>query len=222
MKVAAAVASVVSPIKMNYEIHRNTLPHRHPHLCPRHLDDPFVGGPSIRRGWPRFVGNRRSCSRSLPRSMLADEPGAAYQTWRPGLPRRLRTETRPTRSVRVAFGTTRPPGRARYRADLASEPATSAPRRVASSPPLGIREGSSRRDGPVNSYNTVHLVLREEWWGVKSVPELSTCSEQGKRALPCRRGDTNPNPTRPYRPRVPRRSGVICCSDPRQRGPSDV
>jgi hypothetical protein len=56
MKVAAAVASVGSPITMNDEIHCNTLPRRHPHLCPRHLDDPIVGGPSI-RGWPLFVGN---------------------------------------------------------------------------------------------------------------------------------------------------------------------
>lgn len=45
MLVAAAVASVVSPIKMNYEIHGNTLPHLHLHLFPRHPDDPFVGGP---------------------------------------------------------------------------------------------------------------------------------------------------------------------------------
>ena len=45
MRVAAAVASVVEPIKMNYEIHGNTLPHLHLHLFPRHADDPFVGRP---------------------------------------------------------------------------------------------------------------------------------------------------------------------------------
>lgn len=45
MRVAAAVASLVEPIKMNYEIHGNTLPHLHLHLFPRHSDDPFVGGP---------------------------------------------------------------------------------------------------------------------------------------------------------------------------------
>jgi diadenosine tetraphosphate (Ap4A) HIT family hydrolase len=45
MLVADAVASVVSPIKMNYEIHGNTLPHLHMHLFPRAVDDPFVGGP---------------------------------------------------------------------------------------------------------------------------------------------------------------------------------
>jgi diadenosine tetraphosphate (Ap4A) HIT family hydrolase len=45
MRVAAAVASLLQPIKMNYEIHGNTLPHLHLHLFPRHRDDPFVGGP---------------------------------------------------------------------------------------------------------------------------------------------------------------------------------
>jgi len=45
MAVAEAVASVVRPIKMNYEIHGNTLPHLHLHLFPRQIDDPYVGGP---------------------------------------------------------------------------------------------------------------------------------------------------------------------------------
>ena len=45
MRVAAAVASVVCPVKMNYEIHGNTLPHLHLHLFPRHVEDPFLGGP---------------------------------------------------------------------------------------------------------------------------------------------------------------------------------
>ncbi|HSP27627.1 MAG TPA: HIT family protein, partial [Ilumatobacteraceae bacterium] len=45
MAIAAAVNEVVQPIKMNYEIHGNTLPHLHVHLFPRQTDDPFVGGP---------------------------------------------------------------------------------------------------------------------------------------------------------------------------------
>jgi diadenosine tetraphosphate (Ap4A) HIT family hydrolase len=45
MAVAAAVDRVVKPIKMNYEIHGNTLPHLHMHLFPRQPDDPYVGGP---------------------------------------------------------------------------------------------------------------------------------------------------------------------------------
>lgn len=56
MRVATAVAAVVSPIKMNYEIHGNTLPHLHLHLFPRHLDDPFVGGPID----PRRVSVKRT------------------------------------------------------------------------------------------------------------------------------------------------------------------
>ena len=47
MTAAQAVASVVHPVKMNYEIHGNTLPHLHLHLFPREPDDPYVGGPSI-------------------------------------------------------------------------------------------------------------------------------------------------------------------------------
>lgn len=45
MAVARAVASIAQPIKMNYEIHGNTVPHLHLHLFPRSPDDPFVGGP---------------------------------------------------------------------------------------------------------------------------------------------------------------------------------
>jgi diadenosine tetraphosphate (Ap4A) HIT family hydrolase len=45
MSIARALAAAVQPIKMNYEIHGNTLPHLHLHLFPRTPDDPFVGGP---------------------------------------------------------------------------------------------------------------------------------------------------------------------------------
>ena len=45
MRIATAVNRVVQPIKMNYEIHGNTLPHLHLHLFPRQPDDPYVGGP---------------------------------------------------------------------------------------------------------------------------------------------------------------------------------
>lgn len=62
MLVAEAVASVVSPIKMNYEIHGNTLPHLHLHLFPRQPDDPFVGGP---------VDPRRCSVKRTPAELLA-------------------------------------------------------------------------------------------------------------------------------------------------------
>lgn len=45
MLVAHAVAELVHPVKMNYEIHGNTLPHLHLHLFPRQREDPYVGGP---------------------------------------------------------------------------------------------------------------------------------------------------------------------------------
>lgn len=33
------------PIKINYEIHGNTLPHLHVHVFPRYAGDPFEGRP---------------------------------------------------------------------------------------------------------------------------------------------------------------------------------
>lgn len=43
--VSAAVARIVQPVKMNYEIHGNTAPHLHVHLFPRYRGDQFEGGP---------------------------------------------------------------------------------------------------------------------------------------------------------------------------------
>jgi diadenosine tetraphosphate (Ap4A) HIT family hydrolase len=45
MRAAEAVASVVRPVKMNYEIHGNTIPHLHVHLFPRFVGDPFERSP---------------------------------------------------------------------------------------------------------------------------------------------------------------------------------
>ena len=42
---AQAVASLLSPRKINYEIHGNTLDHLHMHLFPRFDGDPFEGRP---------------------------------------------------------------------------------------------------------------------------------------------------------------------------------
>ena len=56
--VAKVVASLFDPIKMNYEIHGNTIPHLHVHLFPRYPNDPFVGGPID----PRRVSFRRTRS----------------------------------------------------------------------------------------------------------------------------------------------------------------
>jgi diadenosine tetraphosphate (Ap4A) HIT family hydrolase len=44
-RVSAAVARIVQPVKMNYEIHGNTAPHLHVHFFPRRVGDQFEGGP---------------------------------------------------------------------------------------------------------------------------------------------------------------------------------
>ncbi len=42
---AKALKEVTGCVKINYEIHGNTLPHLHMHLYPRYTDDPFSGTP---------------------------------------------------------------------------------------------------------------------------------------------------------------------------------
>jgi len=42
---SAAVQGVTGAVKMNYEIHGNTVPHLHLHVFPRYPGDPFVGAP---------------------------------------------------------------------------------------------------------------------------------------------------------------------------------
>lgn len=42
---ALALKTVTHAVKINYEIHGNTIPHLHVHLYPRFTDDPFPGQP---------------------------------------------------------------------------------------------------------------------------------------------------------------------------------
>lgn len=42
---ARAVAELLRPVRVSYELHGNSIPHLHLHLYPRHAGDPFVGGP---------------------------------------------------------------------------------------------------------------------------------------------------------------------------------
>ena len=44
-KCAKALKTVTKAIKINYEIHGNTLPHLHVHLYPRFINDPFPDQP---------------------------------------------------------------------------------------------------------------------------------------------------------------------------------
>ncbi len=45
MVAARALAEEFRPVKLNYEIHGDTIPHLHLHLFPRFVGDPFEGGP---------------------------------------------------------------------------------------------------------------------------------------------------------------------------------
>jgi diadenosine tetraphosphate (Ap4A) HIT family hydrolase len=40
---ARALKTVTGAVKINYEIHGNSVPHLHVHLYPRYMDDPFAG-----------------------------------------------------------------------------------------------------------------------------------------------------------------------------------
>ena len=44
-RVAGAVQAITGAVKLNYEIHGNTIPHLHVHLFPRYRGDPFEDGP---------------------------------------------------------------------------------------------------------------------------------------------------------------------------------
>ena len=44
-RVSHAIQTVTGAVKLNYEIHGNTVPHLHLHVFPRYLGDPFEGGP---------------------------------------------------------------------------------------------------------------------------------------------------------------------------------
>lgn len=44
-RLSAALAFLLKPIKLNYEIHGNTVPHLHMHFFPRYAGDAFEGRP---------------------------------------------------------------------------------------------------------------------------------------------------------------------------------
>jgi diadenosine tetraphosphate (Ap4A) HIT family hydrolase len=44
-QVARVLHEITGAVKLNYEIHGNTLPHLHVHLFPRYRGDPFESGP---------------------------------------------------------------------------------------------------------------------------------------------------------------------------------
>jgi diadenosine tetraphosphate (Ap4A) HIT family hydrolase len=52
--VSRSVQAVTGAVKLNYEIHGNTIPHLHIHVYPRFVGDPFEGGPIDPRGATSF------------------------------------------------------------------------------------------------------------------------------------------------------------------------
>jgi len=44
-RTSAAIAAATDAVKLNYEIHGNTVPHLHVHIFPRYVGDPFEGTP---------------------------------------------------------------------------------------------------------------------------------------------------------------------------------
>ena len=44
-RLSAAVQGVTGAVKLNYEVHGNTIPHLHMHFLPRYPHDAFEGGP---------------------------------------------------------------------------------------------------------------------------------------------------------------------------------
>ena len=44
-RLSAALQDVTGAVKLNYEVHGNSIPHLHMHFLPRYPADPFEGGP---------------------------------------------------------------------------------------------------------------------------------------------------------------------------------
>ncbi len=51
-RVSAALQEASEAVKMNYEVHGNTIPHLHMHFFPRYRADPFENGPIDPRADP--------------------------------------------------------------------------------------------------------------------------------------------------------------------------
>jgi len=49
-RVSRAIAAATGAVKLNWEIHGNTVPHLHVHLFPRYVGDPWEGKPIDPRG----------------------------------------------------------------------------------------------------------------------------------------------------------------------------
>ncbi len=72
MLVAQGLADVLRPVKMNYEIHGNTVPHLHMHLFPRTPGDVYVGYVIHSRAHFTRTLEERQAMRAGIRSRLSD------------------------------------------------------------------------------------------------------------------------------------------------------
>lgn len=70
-RVSRALAEAATPVKVNYEVHGNTIPHLHVHFFPRYPGDPFENGPidARRHGTPETLERHRRIRERLLRSL---------------------------------------------------------------------------------------------------------------------------------------------------------
>ena len=168
MAVAAAVHALAQPIKMNYEVHGNTLPHLHLHLFPRTVDDPYVGGP---------VDPRRSSFVRTDEQLAAGGRGGADRPCRAGPrvrgpPRRRQGQPR-RRGAGDGRGLRGVRGRQRLQRPLRPSGRARAPRRragpaLSSMPPAGpgSMPPSSSPGAPRSSAS---IAARPCWTGLDDV-----------------------------------------------------
>ena len=79
MAIARALNELVRPVKMNCEIHRNTLPHLHMHLYPCHADDAFVGRPiDIKELHHRYTESELDALRAMLRDLHSAATESSY------------------------------------------------------------------------------------------------------------------------------------------------
>jgi diadenosine tetraphosphate (Ap4A) HIT family hydrolase len=72
-RLSAAVQQVTGAVKLNYEVHGNTIPHLHMHFYPRYPGDAFEGGPinSKAVGKPVYAPGEVTVVRARLREALA-------------------------------------------------------------------------------------------------------------------------------------------------------
>lgn len=73
-RVAAALDRTLSPVKLNYEIHGNTVPHLHVHLFPRQRGDAFEGRPIDGREARRRTDGEVATLRRVLGELARNEP----------------------------------------------------------------------------------------------------------------------------------------------------